>query len=404
MKVILKDYTEVIDFIDGVKSNFLNDRYTTVEGLMDDYFKTISLVWRDLDNLEHKDLHSMYKVHEFLINEVCNIHNRENSSINEEVFKQNINIKKTKERLEDGKKGCNMYSFNDHDWDYYLIGDIHSDTISLGRILEKIDFFNRVLRKEKIRLIFLGDYVDRGKAHLKTLQWILTLKYVFTQNIYLQRGNHDGGSFENDEIKMWVRKPEKDLEEDWFLLYLYNLANSNKTLPISIIDKYLELFDSLSNISFILNENITIMITHGGIPRPRKDEDKCFGYINSISDLTNKSILDYLDGSIIKNMMWSDPSVSDEDLREDNVRFRFTEESFEEFRDLIGFDVFIRGHQAEPKGYHKFFNDRLITIFSSGTILSERGNINNETAYAKVSPKIININKQGEVSILDINS
>lgn len=400
----MKRYLEVIGFINEVKSNIVNNRYTNVEELTDDYFKTIDLVWRDLNNLNEQDLTHMYKTHEFLINEVCNIHNRENSRINEDVFRQSINIKMVKEKLEDGKRGYNIYLFNEKDWDYYLIGDIHSDTISIRRILEKVDFFNKVLRKEKIRLIFLGDYVDRGKAHLRTLQFLLTLKYIFPENIFLQRGNHDGGSFIDGKVKMWVRKPEKDIEEDWFLLYLYNLAKLNKTLSIDIINKYLELFDSLSNISFICNEKITLMVVHGGIPRPRKEEEKLFSYINSISDLTNENILDYLNGSIIKNMMWSDPSVSNENLKEDNVRFKFTEGHFKEFRDLIGFDIFVRGHQAEPKGYHKFFDDRLITVFSSGHILSNEKNINYETAYGNVEPKIININKKGEVLILDLNS
>ncbi|WP_353096706.1 metallophosphoesterase family protein [Tissierella praeacuta] len=400
----MRDYLKVIDFINETKSKFLNNRYVNVDEAINDYFKTISLVWEEIDNVNEQDLTNMYKVHEFLINEVCNIHDRENSNINEEVFKQNINIKIASAKLEDGKRGCNMYSFNDMDYEYYLIGDIHSDTISLRRILEKTDFFNKVLRKEKVRLIFLGDYVDRGKEHLKTLQCLLTLKYIFTENIFLQRGNHDGGSFVDGQVKMWVRKPEKDLEKDWFLLYLYNLANSNKTFNIDIIDKYLGLFDSLSNVSFICNENIALMAVHGGIPRPRKGEGKFFSYINSISDLTNENILDYLNGSIIKNMMWSDPSVSNENLKEDNARFRFTEEHFKEFRDLIGFDIFVRGHQAEPKGYHKFFDDRLITIFSSGAILNNEENINNETAYGNVEPKILNINKKGEVLILDLNS
>lgn len=400
----MESYVETINLMREIQRKTLNHNHTNAEEIRADYFKTIDLVWKGLKDLGQEDLTHLYQVHRFLIEEVFNIHRNERSQINEDIFKESLNIKQIKDQLEDGKQGHHIYSFNDDYCEYYVIGDIHSDTISIQRILEKTSFFNKVISKVKIKLIFLGDYVDRGKAHLKTLQCVLTLKYLFPQNIYLQRGNHDGGFLEDGTVKMWVRKPDADSEEDWFLLYLYNLSNSNKTLPIDIIDQYLSLFNSLGNISFICHKNITLMLTHGGIPRPIKGEKGFFSYINRISDLTNESILDDLNGTIVKNMMWSDPSVVEEDLREDSVRFRFTETHFEEFRKCIGFDIFVRGHQAEPKGYHKVFRDGLITIFSSGSILVDDKNINNETAYSYVEPKMLHVNKDGEVLILDLNS
>ena len=85
-------------------------------------------------------------------------------------------------------------------------------------------------------------------------------------------------------------------------------------------------------------------------------------------------------------------------------RFRFTAEHFDEFQNNIKFDLLIRGHEAEKEGYKKFFNDRLITIFSSGAILLNNININDETAYEDITPNIIKFSKSGQVSLLDLNS
>lgn len=399
----MKDPIQTISFLKEIKGRLLNNKYSSKEVLKSDFFKTIDIIWRDLKDLGKQDLTHLYKVNEFLIGAVCTIHKEEESKINESAFEENRNIQLIKDELEDGRRGHHIYSFNEAQCHYYIIGDIHSDTISIERILEKISFFHRIIHNEKIKLIFLGDYVDRGKAHLKTLQCILTLKYLFPKNIYIQRGNHDGGSFKNGEIKLCVRMPEGEKDKDWFLPYLYNLAKSNKTFPEEMINSYLGLFDSLSILSFICNTNSILLLAHGGIPRPLKADDNPFSYINSISDLTNESIVDCLGSTIVNNIMWSDPAVTDDDLREDRKRFRFTEASFEAFRTLIGFDVFVRGHQAEPKGCKKFFKDRFITIFSSGSILVNNKNINYETAYAKVEPKILEVNAEGEIAVLALN-
>ncbi len=400
---LLTEYSNIIKFINEVKSNLSNNNYKSGQNLERDFYKSISLVWEELVDLKTSDLTNIYEVQKFLINNVYDIHKSENNMKNRKVLSENINIIKANKELIDGKRSNNIYSLNEKDWEYYIVGDIHSDTISLDRILEKTNFFNHICNKEKVRLVFLGDYVDRGKAHLKGLQYILTLKYLFPENVFLLKGNHDGGSFIDGEVKMWVRKPEKDNYDDWFLYYLHELSSVNESLPEDIIHNCLKFFHSLANIAFISAGDKIILGTHGGIPRPRGEKGSFYSYIESISDLTDENIKDNIDRTIVQNMIWSDPTEENEDLREDSGRFRFTESHFEEFRNLIGFDLFLRGHQVEEMGYKKFFNDRLITIFSSGTILSHGENINNETAYEQVDPKIIHIDINGKLDIIDLN-
>lgn len=396
------DYKNIIENIKVIKNNLEKSNYRNGAVLEKDIQATNNLIWNEIDNIGKSNLENLCKVHEWLVDEVCKIHESENDDENNKIFKKSLNIKNEMNKLKDEKRASNIYFFCNNDYKYYFIGDLHSDDFSLNRILAKLNFFHQICSGEKVRLIFLGDYVDRGKSHIKLLGHILILKYIFPRNIFLLKGNHDGGSINGGKVKLWVRKPEAESEEDYFLMYMNNLSNSNRTLNSSIINKYLEFFNSLCNIAFIMHKRISIMAVHGGIPRPKIEDLNFYSYIRCISDLTDESITDNIDRTIVQNILWSDPYRGVGDLREDSGRFRFTLQHFREFKKNIGFDILIRGHEAEEEGIRKHFNDKLITIFSSGRILEKGININNETAYEDVIPKMLKLNKDGEIEIITI--
>lgn len=398
----MKNCRYFMDYIKQLKINIESGSYSSGEELKNSFLEANNLLWQGVHSLVEEDLGELYEVYKFLIGEVLMIHSMENSEINAELFKRYLKIKAINLKLEDGKRANNIYSFNDCSYEYYIIGDLHSDTISLKAILDRCDFYNKVISNSKIRLIFLGDYVDRGKAHLKMLEHILVLKYIFPENIYLLRGNHDGGYIVDGKVKMCVGKHDDEKDEDYFMLYIDKLVKANTTLSPEIIGRFFEFYNSLCNIAFINQKSKIIMTVHGGIPRPKKDCLSCYSYLNSISDLTNVDIVDNINRTIVHNMMWSDPCVEEEDLRENSGRFRFTLEQYEEFRNLIGFDLLVRGHEAENEGYKNHFHDKLITIFSSGRVLCNGENINNETAYEFVTPKIIKV-KDEKAVLLDLN-
>ena len=395
--------TDIIEYIKRIKANFNNNKYCSGSELEKDFNMINELAGINKRNVEYKNFNDIFTVQEFLINEVCKIHESENDLDNAGLLSENINIKEIYEHLNDGKRAYNIYSFNESGYDYFIIGDLHSDTVSLKRILHICNFFSNAVNRKKIRFIFLGDYVDRGKEHIKTLEYILALKYIFSDYIYLLKGNHDDGTINDGKIKLAIRKPEDESDDDYFLLYLNNLLKSDNELRLHAINSYLKFFNSLCNIAFVNNKDISLMAVHGGIPRPKKGALKYYSYINSISDLTNTEITDSINRTIVNNMLWSDPWDDEGDLKENSGRFRFTEEHFDEFQDRIKFDLLIRGHEAEEEGYKKFFNDRLYTIFSSGAVLQNNININNETAYDFVTPKIIKFSKSGQLSLLDLN-
>ncbi|OHT12238.1 hypothetical protein TRFO_18044 [Tritrichomonas foetus] len=80
-----------------------------------------------------------------------------------------------------------------------IIGDLHGNLHDLLRIWTTIpgDIFN-------YRLLFLGDYVDRGGFQLETISLLLSLKIEYPDNVFLLRGNHEfpsvnsTGGFKNE--------------------------------------------------------------------------------------------------------------------------------------------------------------------------------------------------------------
>jgi len=64
------------------------------------------------------------------------------------------------------------------------IGDVHGCAPELERLLHALDL------RGADRLVFLGDYVDRGESSAATLDLLLALRGAFPETVFL-RGNHE---------------------------------------------------------------------------------------------------------------------------------------------------------------------------------------------------------------------
>ncbi len=64
------------------------------------------------------------------------------------------------------------------------IGDIHGCLMELGRLLDGLAL------TEADRVVFLGDYIDRGDASAQTIDLLLQLKDALPRTVFL-RGNHE---------------------------------------------------------------------------------------------------------------------------------------------------------------------------------------------------------------------
>ena len=69
-----------------------------------------------------------------------------------------------------------------------IVGDIHGQFHDLMDILSKCE---SDLEKESIRIVFMGDFVDRGYYSVETFEYLLCLKLLHPGNVILLRGNHE---------------------------------------------------------------------------------------------------------------------------------------------------------------------------------------------------------------------
>ena len=65
-----------------------------------------------------------------------------------------------------------------------IIGDIHGQLFDLIPMLSKC-------KHGKVNLVFLGDYVDRGRYSIEVTLLLLALKVNYPVNVTMLRGNHE---------------------------------------------------------------------------------------------------------------------------------------------------------------------------------------------------------------------
>ncbi|MBP6059260.1 MAG: serine/threonine protein phosphatase [Candidatus Saccharicenans sp.] len=252
----------------------------------------------------------------------------------------------------------------------YVIGDIHGDANAFRAIIEKTEFLDSKTARENITLVFLGDYIDRGLFGLNVLLGILFLKINFPEDIILLKGNHEIWHEQNGEIATTVEG------DNMFLDFWKELFSSE------IIRKIKKFFDLLPAVLMLSNE---IVLVHGGIPRPEiKDGLYSYDYVLRLSKLN--------DELLIKEMLWSRPDEEKDDviITYGSPDFSFARQQFKAFMEKLQARIMIRAHDPVLDGYKKYFDGKLITVFSTG-------GSNNETAYEAyktINPSLIKLHEE----------
>ncbi len=87
------------------------------------------------------------------------------------------------------------------------IGDVHGCYIQLMRLMEKINF-----NPKDDKLVFVGDYIDRGKDSKAVLDYLVKLRKEYPKQIVLLLGNHEQmaidavmNGYGSNEWRLWER-------------------------------------------------------------------------------------------------------------------------------------------------------------------------------------------------------
>ena len=254
------------------------------------------------------------------------------------------------------------------DGDFVIVGDIHGSFHDLLRIL-------KFLEEKSTKVLFLGDYVDRGFFSLECITILFALKVMFPDMFYLIRGNHEFDSvcckygFKNEIINYHnpkkivntaVQHDNKDDEkfsenydEQYNDLDCYKYSEALYNAFITVFS-YLPLAAILNGTTFCI---------HGGLS-PKLD------HIDSINSLINRPVFNFEDSLLLTDLVWSDPSHNASCAYEENPRGRgcyFNRDSVIHFLKDSALVRMIRAHQCVKSGCHKNFGDQCITVFSASS-------------------------------------
>jgi len=233
-----------------------------------------------------------------------------------------------------------------------FVGDLHGDMEALVSILEQTKFIENMEEgKKDHRIVFLGDYADRGAKDVETLEIILALKARYPDNVVLLSGNHE--------------------DADTNSRYGLNESLQEKFRDSEVYSRYNQFFKKLPLACVSANG---IVALHGGIPGQG---------ITSLHDF-NSPDRQY-------GIHWSDPSEGVEDIASNQGRggdprtgiCSFGERAFEKVMSQVGGQVMVRGHEYFPDGIDIKFEGRLATIFSNGGERSSSSGYKGQVAHPK---------------------
>src|SRR5215470_17255243 len=78
----------------------------------------------------------------------------------------------------------------------YAIGDIHGSLGKLRRLLTRCE---RDAGGEPMRLVFLGDYIDRGPESCGVIEHLIALQARRGEDVVFLKGNHEALALASDD-------------------------------------------------------------------------------------------------------------------------------------------------------------------------------------------------------------
>lgn len=211
--------------------------------------------------------------------------------------------------------------------EFLAVGDTHGDadtTLSAFKVVEDLG----------LNLLFLGDYVDRGAKQIENIVALLEHKLSWGDKLIMLRGNH-----ESAQMNLW------------YGFHSVVVSRYGKEL----YQKFAEMFSQLPYAAILPNK---IICVHGGVAEGLENVEKILSLPKGEIDPRNPIAFQLLWNDPCEDIEWFAPS-----WRGGGARL-FGWKAFNRFMNVNGFNLMIRAHEPQDKGYGYLFDNRLLTIFS----------------------------------------
>uniref|UniRef100_A0A7J3ZIW9 Serine/threonine protein phosphatase n=1 Tax=Fervidicoccus fontis TaxID=683846 RepID=A0A7J3ZIW9_9CREN len=225
------------------------------------------------------------------------------------------------------------------EWDYIAVGDLHGDFDSLLKAVEEAE---RSRYPESARLVFLGDYVDRGEKQVETFTGVLWLLENFPESTIVLRGNHEPPP----ELHPYPHDFPFQLE-----IVYGRIAGSR------LYRRFYGIFQLLP--LAVLGDWGRVIFVHGGLPTRKYGRDDI-------------GIREYLGGNSREwteeytEMLWNDPIESDvvSIPSPRGVGYLWGRRVTEWLRERYSVELVVRGHEPCQEGFRTNHDNTVITVFS----------------------------------------
>jgi hypothetical protein len=221
-----------------------------------------------------------------------------------------------------------------------VVGDLHGDCKSLFTILCKIDY-RRFLSKPLNKLVFLGDYIDRGTDSIGTVYSVCYLKTAYPDSVILMRGNHEAPAEFPFSPHNFPFEIENRYGNNWREIYV----------------RVLSVFKKLTIATMIKHK---LLLVHGGLPTQGLVASN---YRESIISAPETQAIN----SVLEEILWNDPRQIPENKgheRSSRGLGRYFGPSItRKWLQATGVKAIIRGH--EPcQGFKLDHDNMIMTLFS----------------------------------------
>jgi hypothetical protein len=243
-----------------------------------------------------------------------------------------------------------------------IIGDLHGDSKSMFRILREIDY-TRFLSKRLNKLVFLGDYIDRGTDSISIVYSVCYLKSKYPDSVILMRGNHEAPAEFPFSPHNFPYDIEKRYGKDWREIYK-GILSVFKKLTIATIVKQ------------------KLLLVHGGLPT---DEGLASNFRQTIANAPETHTMN----SVLEQILWNDPrEISENKGHKRSSRGLgryFGPNITRNWLQATGTKAIVRGH--EPcQGFKLDHDNMIMTMFSCGDVYP-----NSSAAYLELDAATIDI-------------